>query len=449
MTILNLEWSSFPSRDRESSTLVCNYLRFQNYNVIEGCIFNALYLIYKYKPNALYMSNIVGARINFLVAQYAHNLGIPVFTSHAEGDFAEENITEFVWGHNYDKELIESKIFFWSKRNASLSTKYFKNIIDKIYITGSPGHDKYIINKNENIKNFDRVNILCFDFSFTCNKHSNFKLFSEETIEFFREQMVQFDDILYKTIKNNPNLKFYIKEHPSTVLGLKYSAVENCVNLPNAYLVDKNISILEFLKSSNICISYQSNTSLESWLLGNISITLNPLTIIWPNDVYRTPFHDAQFIANTSTELNNLLRNIHTLKLSNIQTTNQNNLIKNIIGFADGLNHVRIGNYIIKNIKSKNLNFIIKFNLILFKNQILWFIKNLISFHRKKSYSITKMLEWKSKNLIDYQSVIFNKQTNFYKILNHDKASLLEVKGELYKKDESSDNISHNHIDFI
>jgi hypothetical protein len=449
LTILNLEWSSFPSRDRESSTLVCNYLRLQNFNVIEGCIFNAFYLILKHKPNALYMSNIVGARINFLVAKYAYTLGIPVFTSHAEGDFAEENITEFVWGHNYDKELIESKIFFWSKKNASLSTKYFKDITDKIYITGSPGHDKYIINKNENIKNFDRVNILCFDFSFTCITHSNFKLFSNETIEFFREQMVQFDEILYKTIKNNPNLKFYIKEHPSSVLGLKYSAVEKCSNLPNAYLVDKNISILDFLKSSNICISYQSNTSLESWLLGNISITLNPKTVTWPKDVYRTPFHDGQFIANSFNELNNLLKNIRTVKFSNIQTTNQNNLIKNIIGYADGLNHVRIGNYIIENIKTNNFNKNIKFDLFLFKNQILWFIKNLISFYRKKSYTITKMLEWNNKKLIDYQLIIFNKQIDFYKIINHDKASLLEVNGELFKDHETSDNISHHHIDFI
>ena len=89
MIILNLEWSSFPSRDRESSTLVCNYLRLQNFKVIEGCIFNALYLIFKHKPVALYMSNIVGARINFIVAKYAYSLGIPVFTTHAEGDFAE------------------------------------------------------------------------------------------------------------------------------------------------------------------------------------------------------------------------------------------------------------------------------------------------------------------------------------------------------------------------
>ena len=46
--VLNLEWSSFPSRDREMATLVCNYLRFQGYSVIEGSIFNR-----KNSPKAL------------------------------------------------------------------------------------------------------------------------------------------------------------------------------------------------------------------------------------------------------------------------------------------------------------------------------------------------------------------------------------------------------------
>ncbi len=448
MIILNLEWSSFPSRDRESSTLVCNYLRYQNIEVIEGCIYNAFYLIFKHKPSAIYMSNIVGARLNYIVAKYAYNLGIPIYTTHAEGDFAEENIFEFVWGHNYDKNIIESKIFFWSQRNASLSCKYYKDIFEKIFITGSPGHDKYIIHKNRKVKNYNRVNVACFDFSFTNNLHSNFKTFSKDTIDFFRDQMLLFDEILYSTIKNNPQIDFYIKPHPSTVLGLKYAAVEKSITLPNAYLVDKNESILNFLNSSSICISYQSNTSLESWLLSNVSITLNPKTSIWPADVYRTPFHQGQFICHTFYELDNILKNIHSIKLTNLQSNNQNKLIKNIIGYSDGLNHVRIGNYIIKYSQLKKIRFYFKFDFVLIKNQILWILKNFLKFYRKESYTISKMLEWNNNELNKYQNETYNKQVEFYKRINHKQTTLIEINGEYFKMHENLNNLLHTHIDF-
>ena len=454
MIILNLEWSSFPSRDRESSTLVCNYLRFQNFKVIEGCIYDALHLIHKHKPNALYMSNIGGSRLNFIVAKFAHDLGIAVYSSHAEGDFAEENITEFVWGHNYEKKNIESKIFFWSKRNASLTAKYNNDILSKIYITGSPGHDKYIVQKKKKISNFRKVNIACFDFSFTNNLHPNNKLFSNETINFFREQMLLFDEILFDVIKNNPQIQFYIKQHPSTILGLKYSGVENSSKLPNVFIVNKNSSILDFLNSASICISYQSNTSLESWLLDNISITLNPKTTAWPTDIYRTPFHKAQFVCHSFLQLDNLLKNLETNNLTELEVYNRSKLIKNIIGYSDGLNHVRIGNYMINNTRNDNVNFFsfLKFfsnvNYILIKNQFLWFTKKIFFVLRKRSYSITKILEWRDKELLEYQLNILNKQAEFYNSIDLDKEKLLAIKGQIFENSESINEISHNHIDF-
>ena len=448
MTILNLEWSSFPSRDRESSTLVCNYLRYQNHNVIEGCILNAYNLIYRHKPQVLYMSNIVGARLNYIVARYAHDIGISVFTSHAEGDFAEENIEEFVWGHNYDKIIFESRIFFWSKRNASLSVKYFKDLINKIYITGSPGHDKYIIEKKLEIINYNRVNVACFDFSFTDKSHSNHNLFSSDTISFFEKQMYLFDEILYKTIKSNPNISFFIKQHPSTIWGLKFSGVEKSSTLPNAYLVDKNYSILEFLKSAPICISYQSNTSLESWLLGCKSITLNPISTVWPPDIYRTPFHEAQFICNSFNELDYLLKNIQNEQLSDLKIHNQKRLIKNIIGYNDGLNHVRIGNYISNYSQSSNKIKFWKINYILAKNQILWALKIVLSFLKNKSYSLGKMLEWNELELIEFQSITFQKQLEFYKSIGFSRQSLNNIEGQIFESMDSEIRDSHDHFDF-
>ena len=428
MIVLNLEWSSYPSRDRESATLVCNYLRYQNIYVIEGCIFNAFFLIFKHKPNALYMSNIVGARINFIVAKYANSLGIPVFTSHAEGDFAEENITEFVWGHNYEKEPIERKIFFWSKRNADLANKYFPETITKTYITGSPGHDKYkiesIVNKKE-IKTQNNIGIACYDFSFTNTKHALHSKFTEETIKFFYNQCQLFDEILYKIAKNNPKLSFYIKEHPGNNYGIKYSGFQKTSSLNNVIIIDKDTSILNFIININTIISYQSNTSLESWLIGNYSITLNPKTLIWPKEFYRTSFHECQLTCTDYETLNKVLNNLNKQPIEEKYIKNRKKMINDIIGFDDGLNHVRIGNQIINDLL-KPTNFF-KYDYLLIKYNIIWILKYILFFLKNHSYSLTHILRWNSKELKKYQSTILKKQLEFYKIEGLDSQSLKKI----------------------
>jgi len=374
------------------------------------------------------MSNIVGARINFLVARYAYSLGIPVFTSHAEGDFAEENITEFVWGHNYEKELIESKIFFWSKRNAELANKYFPETIVKSYITGSPGHDKYIIEKNiykKDINTQYNIGIACYDFSFTNSQHPLNNKFSKETINFFKTQCILFDEILFELAKNNPHRTFYIKEHPGNNLGLKYSGVQKTSGLKNVIIIDKNSSILDFISNIHITISYQSNTSLESWLIGNYSITLNPKTTTWPKEFYRTTFHECQLTCTNYETLNEVINNINIQDSDKVFYNNRKKMINDIIGFDDGLNHVRIGNQIINGML--NPPHYLKFDYLLIKNSLIWKLRYFLSFMKNFSYTLTHILKWNSNELIKYQNYIFNKQKIFYNIKGFEVQSLKNI----------------------
>ena len=48
--VLNLEWTTYPSRDRQAATLVCNYLQYMGFTVIEDSLFRGCYLIDKYNP---------------------------------------------------------------------------------------------------------------------------------------------------------------------------------------------------------------------------------------------------------------------------------------------------------------------------------------------------------------------------------------------------------------
>jgi len=73
--VLNLEWTSYLSRDRVSATLICNYLRYCGLNVVEKSIFNGFYFINKFKRKILFMTNTCGAEINQEIARYAKSNG--------------------------------------------------------------------------------------------------------------------------------------------------------------------------------------------------------------------------------------------------------------------------------------------------------------------------------------------------------------------------------------
>jgi len=98
--ILNLEWTSYPSRDREAATLISNYLRIQVYSVFEGSIFEGYHLINKINPKILFITNTTGALINQSVTRYEKQRNIKVITSISEGDIKNESIEEMTWGTN-------------------------------------------------------------------------------------------------------------------------------------------------------------------------------------------------------------------------------------------------------------------------------------------------------------------------------------------------------------
>ncbi|WP_242364529.1 hypothetical protein [Bacteroides uniformis] len=132
--VLNLEWTSYPSRDRNIASLICNYLRIQGYHVVEESIFNGFYAINKYKPTLLFITNGVGARINFQLVKYASLKGIKVVTLTSEGNFKDDinSLPEFLWGWNKDHCLYEDVNMQWSERTRKLILSRFPELKKKL-----------------------------------------------------------------------------------------------------------------------------------------------------------------------------------------------------------------------------------------------------------------------------------------------------------------------------
>ena len=145
--ILNLEWTSYPSRDRYMATLVCNYLKYNELNVAEDSVFRGFEMIDKYQPKLLFITNGIGAPINFQLVKYASLKKIKVVTLVSEGNFfdSEETISDFFWGHNKEQYLYEGINQQWSERVKNLILKIRPNLHNKIRVSGGVGFDHYKI----------------------------------------------------------------------------------------------------------------------------------------------------------------------------------------------------------------------------------------------------------------------------------------------------------------
>ncbi|MBN1637366.1 MAG: hypothetical protein JW866_00240, partial [Ignavibacteriales bacterium] len=154
--ILNLEWSSAPSRDRQMATLVCNYLRYMRYEVLEDIMFLGCNLINKYKPHLYFNVGPIGAKTNFKVMKYARGRNIVAVSLVAEGNFRtdKKTIGQFVWGWNKKKVLYENLNMQWSERTRNSTYEYFPQLKGKIKVSGAVGFDVYKISKNKLQKEF-------------------------------------------------------------------------------------------------------------------------------------------------------------------------------------------------------------------------------------------------------------------------------------------------------
>ena len=141
--VLNLEWTSYPSRDRNTATLICNYLKMMEFSVVERSVFHGFEMINKYHPLLLFITNGTGAKINFHIVKYAALRGIKVITSVSEGNFktSSETLPEFVWGWNKDHVFYERINMQWSERTRKMTVDAYPQFQSQIKVSGAAGFD--------------------------------------------------------------------------------------------------------------------------------------------------------------------------------------------------------------------------------------------------------------------------------------------------------------------
>lgn len=436
--VLNLEWEARPSRDRESATLVCNYLRYQGLSVIEGCIFQGYSLIDKYQPKVLFVTNSVGARVNLDVISYAKSQGVYCITSSSEGNFKEESIQQFFWGVNKERVLQEDCVYLWNKASLEMSLSAFPAVREQVGVCGSIGFDRYkIIPKKEKKSKGSRklkVAVSCWNFDFLNKKSNSYGQFNGKALDtawmkFFEREMVLFNNELIESAKNNMDVDFVVKLHPGCLGGEYYSGAQGLNDLDNVTIIHREKTITEVIQSSDLLISYESTTALEAWLSDKPTILLNPSGTDF---IMREGFHTGQPNALNSQDVSNY---ISELKLSgeifnfNRLNKERKKIIRNIIEWDDGLNHVRLGNEIIQSLghSSYNKKFNFKYFIKKIKQDISWTlykygIFNSVLFREIRCY-------WSDDTLSKHVNTRMKEQIDFYtEIFGEDKFAMRDVR---------------------
>lgn len=363
MDVLNLEWTSYLSRDRNMATIVCNYLRYMGLTVEEKSVFCGFEMIDKLKPKLLFITNGVGAPINFQLVKYAALKGVKIVTLTSEGNFLDDALLFYIWGWNIDQKMYENVNMQWSTRTRELTIKKLPQLDRKIRISGGVGFDYYKItshrDKNDFLYQYDKnqyikvVGFGCWNFGITLPSDSFYESFlqviGESGIARFQKDRDLLNQVLLKIIEDNPDILFLLKEHPGNTRGLFESGIAGTEKFPNVLILKKE-SIVDCLAVSDFWITYESTTVIEAWLLGKQTCLLNPSGIDFPRaNVYKgspnypdVPTLQAAIDSFYST---------HELPGFQAMESERKEVIKETIQWDDGLNHVRAGNEIIRVLK--------------------------------------------------------------------------------------------------
>lgn len=436
--VLNLEFTSYPSRDRQTATLVCNYLRYMGYNVFEGSVHKGFQLINRKYPKLFFISNTIGAKANVKLVKYAHSKGIKTLSGISEGNMQEASIHQFVWGNKTEQTIHEDRVLHWTERTKNLSIKHFPETASKIKVSGAVGFDVFKISTFISKKNFLEkhnksafsrvIGVGCWDFGFFSPQDTRFdiiqKRWTQKEQERFIADGVAFNTIMLETIRNNPDILFVLKEHPGSQGGHKASGIEGCECWDNTVILKKE-PIIDCISASDFWLTFESTTVIEAWLLDKQTALINPSGTDFP----RANVHLGSPNFKDTNMLQEAIDTFYsTGKLPSFKSLedDRKQVIKDVIQWDDGLNHVRLGNEIIdllENGKNAKKQYAALFLFI--KQRIIERIAPL--FPKRFSYEYKMQQQFNTDEILQFAEKRMSEQVNFYKQQGLTKEDLKQI----------------------
>ena len=328
------------------------------------------YIADKYKPDLILFANTIGGYANLKFLKYLKSKGYNVISLSSEGNFREWQVDQFFWGLNKEKILYENKNLLWSQRCLDMVVKRYPELEPQLGVSGAVGFDRYkifhFIEKEDFLLKYNRSNykkVLCytcytFDIVRTNDEINNIndKVIAKQ-IEIFKnvhmyghyskflEDKRNINNILNNLIKANPDILFILKLHPG-IIDDENTEI-NGLDYENVLVLKYEDEISDIINVSDILMTFDSTTVLEAWLLNKPTIHLFPPeydkdagmdfkgSLIVRSQITLQNYIDEFFTSGTIVDFEN-------------KKQIRDDTIKQIIQWEDGLNHVRVGEEIVK-----------------------------------------------------------------------------------------------------
>ncbi len=322
-----------------------------------------IHQIYRIKPDVILQANTIGSNLYFEISKTAHEQKIPLFALISEGNFRTDGSFDY-WGFNRDKKFYQDYVCCWSERTAEFLKNEVPEAKDKIVVTGGVGFDRYIIYKFLSKENFLRkysstqftkiIGYAGWAFGKLDHKRGRDELLywargDKNKLNWIEEQRIAVHDILKQAIEKNKDTLFILKQHPQENAPERKEPVKNemseLAHYENAIYLCGEESIHDLISVSDLWTCFESTTALEAWLMGKQTIFINP-----EPDFNRDELYKGSALVNSYDEFQQMIDDFYSSgRITKFFDTEKEGLrrelIKNIIGFGDGMNHLRASYY--------------------------------------------------------------------------------------------------------
>lgn len=337
---------------------------------VEFCFVWDIHAIYRKKPDLVLIPNSVGSKWYFEIAQYAAHNGIKVFAMFSEGNIRTDGTFNY-WGFNTDHRFYEEYLCYWNARTWNFFRKELPEYKDRCVLTGAPGFDRYKIYKfptkeeylaGKDLSQFKKViGYAGWAFGKLTNKGGRKELRVKERpdperFRWMKKKMYEIEGMLKTAIEHNPDTLFILKRHPNEIHPhITREGMNEMIRLstyPNVLYIREKEDLHNIINTSDIWLAFRSTTVLEAWMLKPVpTLLLSPELDFKPQE-----YAEGCVVADTEDELLNAINEFYATGTiaafdSGEKAAARKQLIEDIIGFGDGLNHIRTGHYLAKVLK--------------------------------------------------------------------------------------------------
>ncbi|HEC43940.1 MAG TPA: hypothetical protein ENI20_14050 [Bacteroides sp.] len=327
-----------------------------------------IHAIYRKRPDIVLLPNTIGSVKHYLVAKYAYENGIKVFATVSEGNFRTDGTFDY-WGYNKDKNFFQEYICLWSERTHHFLAGVEPDFAAKMVLTGGTGFDRYKIyrfpDKREFLTHYNRpefkkiVGYAGWAFGKVFNQQGREELIAnghpEERFKWIEEQMYLIEEILRRAIENNPDILFVLKRHPNeanpSITEHGMNEMVRLAEYPNVLYLRQNEPIHDIISVSDLWTGFETTTAIETWLMGR-----TPTLLINPDpDFNRDKLYKGSLVLGNYDDFQSCISEFYRDgKISDFDrgdlADSRKQLIKDTIGFGDGLNHLRTAFYLKKGV---------------------------------------------------------------------------------------------------